>query len=181
MAGGRAQPGALGTLRWQTDPMAVVRETKLPGVGVRHDFTTESGGEVGVLVYRDGRRDIVAYDSDDPDSCSTMVTLSSADSRTMTELLGGSQVTEAVGAVLQQIEGLAIEWVPVEEGSEAVGKSITDGAYRTRTGASIVAVARHDTTIPAPEPDFVFAQGDVVVAVGTLDGLKALKQIVESG
>lgn len=161
--------------------MAVVRETKLPGVGVRHDFTTEAGGDVGVLVHRDGRREIVAYDSDDPDSCSTMVTLSSADTRTMTELLGASRVTEAVGAVLHEIEGLGIEWVPVTEGSEAVGKSITDGAYRTRTGASIVAVVRDDTTIPAPGPEFEFELDDVIVAVGTVEGLKALQTIVESG
>lgn len=161
--------------------MAVVRETKLPGVGVRHDFTTEAGGDVGVLVHRDGRREIVAYDSDDPDSCSTMVTLSSADTRTLTELLGASQVTESVGAVLHEIEGLGIEWVPVVNGSEAVGKSITDGAYRTRTGASIVAVVRDDSTIPAPGPEFEFAEDDVIVAVGTVDGLKALQKIVETG
>ena len=36
--------------------MADVRETKLPGVGVRHDFTTDDGRDVGVLVHRDGRR-----------------------------------------------------------------------------------------------------------------------------
>jgi len=49
-------------------PMATVRETNLPGIGVKHDFTTDDGREVGVLVHRDGRRDIVVYDAEDPDT-----------------------------------------------------------------------------------------------------------------
>jgi TrkA domain protein len=158
--------------------MAVVRETKLPGVGVRHDFTTEGGGDVGVLVHRDGRREIVTYDTDDPDACTSMVTLTSSDTRTLSELLGASQVTEAVGAVLHEIEGLGIEWLTVHHGSPAVDTSIGDGAYRTRTGSSIVAVVRDDTTVPAPGPEFVFHEGDVIVAVGTLDGLAALHDLL---
>ena len=148
---------------------------------MRHDFTTESGGDVGVLVHRDGRREIVAYDADDPDSCHTMVTLSSSDTRTMTELLGASQVTEAVGAVLHEIEGLGIEWLTVADDSHAVGTSIGDGEYRTKTGTSIVAVVRGGTTVPAPGPEFEFEAGDVIVAVGTLDGLKSLDAVVASG
>ena len=71
--------------------MAEVRETKLPGVGVRHEFTTEDGTEIGVLVYHDGRREILVYDSDDPDACTSFMTLSNADTRTVSELLGASQ------------------------------------------------------------------------------------------
>ena len=81
--------------------MTVVRETQLPGVGVKHDFTTEDGREVGVLVHRDGRRDVVVYDADDPDSCSVQITLSATDTRTLAELLGTTQVTTAVHPVQQ--------------------------------------------------------------------------------
>ena len=158
--------------------MSVVRETKLPGVGVRHDFTTESGNDVGVLVHRDGRREIVSYDSDDPDSCSTMVTLSSSDTRTMTELLGASRVTESVGAVLHEVEGLGLEWLRVAPDSASVGTSIGDGEYRRKTGASIVAVVREQGTVPAPGPEFVFEADDVIVAVGTLENLKTLHELL---
>lgn len=158
--------------------MSVVRETSLAGVGVRHDFTTEDGRDVGVLVRRDGRRDIVIYDEDDPDSCTEMMSLSAGDARTLTELLGGSQVTQAVDAVQQDIEGLVIEWLTIAPGSSAVGTSIGDGAYRTRTGASIVAVVRRDTPVPAPGPEYVFEASDVIVAVGTADGLDSLRAIL---
>ena len=36
--------------------MPEVRETLLPGVGVRHEFTTASGERVAVLTHRGGRR-----------------------------------------------------------------------------------------------------------------------------
>ncbi len=158
--------------------MADVRETNLPGVGVRHDFVTEEGRSVGVLVHRDGRRDILIYGVDDPDTCTTTLSLSSDDSRTMDELLGGSRVTEVIGVVQQEIEGLSIEWITVSNSSPAAGASIGDGAYRTRTGASIVAVVRHGEPVPAPGPEFVFDADDVVVAVGTGDGLAVLRRIL---
>ncbi len=101
--------------------MADVRETKLPGVGVRHEFTTENGDDIGVLVHHDGRREILVYDSDDPDKCSSLVSLTAADTRTVSELLGASRVTEAVAAVQQEIEGLAIEWIELTPQSPASG------------------------------------------------------------
>jgi TrkA domain protein len=159
------------------DHVADVTETVLPGVGVRHEFTTEDGDRVGVLVHRGGRREVLLYDERDPDSCVGLV-LSSEDARTMAELLGASQVSAAVTAVQQQIEGLAIEWLEVDDGSPAVGTTIGEGMYRTRTGASIVAVIRGDTSVPAPAPEFAFEAGDVAVAVGTTENLDKLRSLL---
>lgn len=155
--------------------MAEVFETKLPGVGVRHDFVTEDGDRVGVIVHRTGRREIVVYDSTDPDACSPMLDLSSADTRVLGELLGASQVSQTVGAVQQELDGLAIEWIHMPEGSFGAGRTIEAGQYRTRTGSSIVAIVRGDSTVPAPTPDFRIEVGDTVVAVGTTEGLAALR------
>ncbi len=43
-------------------------ETKLPGIGVRYEFTTEAGDRAGVVIRRDGTRDIVVYDRADVDA-----------------------------------------------------------------------------------------------------------------
>jgi TrkA domain protein len=158
--------------------MAEVRETKLPGVGVRHEFTTETGADVAVLVHHDGRREILVYDSDDPDKCSSILNLTAADTRTVSELLGASRVTEAVAAVQQEIEGLAIEWIELTASSPASGATIGDGMYRTRTGSSIVAVIRDGESIPAPGPEFPLLTGDVIVAVGTVEGLTAMRDLI---
>jgi len=157
---------------------ADVTETRLPGVGVRHEFTTDSGERVGVVSHRSGGREIVVYDRRDPDACTSALRLSSGDARTMTELLGASQVSEAVSDVQHRIEGLAIEWLRIPPA--LAGTTIGDGQFRTRTGVSIVAVVRDDTTVPAPEPDFAFEAGDVVVAVGTPEGLGQLRELLRA-
>lgn len=159
--------------------MPDVEETLLPGVGVRHEFTTTGGERLALLTHRSGRREIAVFDRDDPDACRTVLHLSIDDTRTLGELLGTSQVSEAVlGA--QQIEGLALDWLTVAAGSRYDGASIADGAFRSQTGASIVAIVRRGSTIPAPEPATTFEAGDVLVAVGTRDGLNRLRTLLDS-
>lgn len=158
--------------------MTVVRETKLPGVGVRHEFTTEEGNDVGVIVHHDGRREILLYDVVDPDACTSVVNLSEHDTQTLAEILGVSHVTETVAEIRQEIDGLTIEWVEIPSTSELVGTSIGDGAFRTKTGASIVAIMRDSVPVPAPGPEFVLSAGDVAVAVGTHEGLASLRTML---
>jgi TrkA domain protein len=160
--------------------MPEVSETPLPGVGVRHEFVTAAGERLAVVTHRTGRRELAVYDRPDRDASSTVLHLSADDTRTLAELLGASPVSEAVAAVQQRLEGLAIDWVTVPAGSPFVGGTIADGAFRTRTGASIVAIVRGGTTMPAPGPDHGFEAGDVIVAVGTTEGLAQLRDLLVS-
>lgn len=158
--------------------MPEVTETQLPGVGVRHDFTTAGGERIGVLSHRSGRRELVVYRRDDPDACLTALHLSAEDTRTLAELLGATQVSEVLAAVQQRLEGVAIDWVTIPARSPYAGSTIRRGEFRTRTGVSIVAVIRGDTTFPAPGPDFAFESGDVAVAVGTPRGLSQFADLL---
>lgn len=160
--------------------MPEVSETPLPGVGVRHEFSTVGGERIAVVTHRTGRRELAIYDRADPDACTTVLHLNPDDTRTLAELLGASPVSEAVAAVQQRLEGLAIEWITIPRESRFVGATIAEGAFRTRTGASIVAVIRGSTTVPAPEPDHRFQAGEVIVAVGTTEGLAQLHEVLVS-
>lgn len=160
--------------------MSEVVEIQLPGVGVRLEFTTSAGEHVAVIVHRGGERELMLYDDDDPDQCSTFLRLSPEDAFLLNEILGGSRVAEVTSAVEHAVEGIAIDWLSVTDTSKFVGKTIGDGRIRTRTGASIVAVVRKDQTFPAPGPDFVFAAGDVAVAVGTPAGIAEARDLLES-
>lgn len=160
--------------------MGELHETMLPGVGVRHEFTTASGDRLAILTHRTGRRELSAYSVDDPDSTTSVIHLSADDARTLAEALGASQVSAAVTAVQQQVDGLAIDWLRVVEGSDHAGRTIAEGQFRTLTGASVVAIVRGDTTIPAPSPDVALLPGDVVVAVGTAEGLVLLGRMLGS-
>ncbi|MEH1017248.1 potassium transporter TrkA [Micromonospora sp. CPCC 206060] len=57
-----------------------VERTPLPGIGMRHCFTTENGRRVGVVTHRaSGRRDLVHDDGRDPDgTCSLALTRAEA-------------------------------------------------------------------------------------------------------
>ena len=158
--------------------MAEVSETQLPGVGVRHEFTTGDGECIAVVSHRSGRRELVVYDRHDPDAAATVLHLSRDDTRTLAELLGATQVSEALAAVQQQIEGLAIDWITMPSGSSLATATIAEGGFRSRTGASIVAVVRGDTTIAAPGPEHQFQPGDIAVAVGTPEGLAQLRELL---
>jgi TrkA domain protein len=157
-----------------------IRETTLPGVGLRHDFTTSSGRQLGVISHRTGRRDLVVYNRRDPDAAQEVVRLTAEESDALGELLGGSRVSvsERLAALQQQIEGLAIDWLPVVAGSPYAGGTIADTQARTRTGVSIVAVLHNGTATPAPTPDFRFQVGDTLVVVGTTGGIKALSRLL---
>jgi TrkA domain protein len=157
--------------------MTEVTETQLPGVGVRHEFTTTTGERLAVLSHRTGRREIAVYDRADPDACTTVLHLSPDETRTLAELLGGSPLSEAVAAV-QQLEGVAIDWIRIRPGSAQAPATIGEGRLRTRTGVSVVALVRGDATFPAPGPDTALEEGDVVVAVGTPEGLRRLRDLL---
>jgi TrkA domain protein len=156
-----------------------IHETALPGVGLRHDFTTRAGRQLGVITHRTGRRDLLVYDREDPDACREVVELTDEEAEALGELLGADRVVEHL-ADLQRIEGLAIDWLAIRPGSPYAGRTIADTQARSRTGVSIVAVLRDDSAIPAPTPDFRLAAGDTLVVVGTTDGISGLTDLLGS-
>ncbi len=158
--------------------MREVTETQLPGVGLRHEFTTSRGQRVAVVSLRGGRREIVLYDRDDEDACSTLLDLDDDDAQTLAELLGAVHIAEALVA-LQRVQGIAIDWFTLPARSPAIGRTIGEGQYRTRTGASIVAVVREGATVPAPGPEFALEPEDTAVAVGTPEGITRLRALLE--
>ena len=107
--------------------------------------------------------------------------LSDDESRTLSELLGGSRVTRELSRLRQSVQGLAIDWVPVDPDSPYAGKTIGDTGTRTRTGVSIVAVMRGAQAVPAPGPDFGLDAGDTLVVVGEPRGIEGLVALLHEG
>ena len=161
--------------------MTVVSETPLPGVGVRFEFRTSSGRRVAVIHHRSGRKELTVDDLRDPDASRELLNLDERDSRTLAEILGGSQVARELDQLQQRISGLGIDWLPIQAGSPFDGGRIADTQARTRTGVSIVAVLRGDEAVPAPGPDQVLRAEDTLVVVGTPRGIEELAVLLRSG
>lgn len=171
----------LPTWRGRMTPMAIVKETPLPGIGVRYEFDTEEGVRLGVIHHRTGVRELVLYEQDDPDTAHDLIRLGPEDARTLAELLGVSQVAKELAELEQDVEGLAVDRLPLDTGSPFDGGTIGNTGSRTRTGVSIVAVLREGNAFPAPGPEFGLRGGDVLVVVGTLRGIEELAVLLRSG
>jgi TrkA domain protein len=161
--------------------MSEVFETQLPGVGVRYELTTRRGDRVGVLAHRGGRFDLVVFDRDDPDRAAGGAQLERDEAHILVDLLGGSRIVERLGELRQQLTGVALDWITVPRDAPAAGQAIGESQLRTRTGASVVAIVRGDVTMPAPGPDVRIEGDDVVVVVGTDEGLRAAQAHLRGG
>ena len=77
--------------------------------------------------------------------------------------------------------GLDAGQVSVRPGSPFVDRPLGDTAARTRTGASIVAIVRDEEVLPSPSPAEPLRSGDVLVVIGTAEGIRRVTQIIEYG
>lgn len=158
-----------------------VEQTTLPGIGVRHDLVTSSGRTVGVVSHRNGRRDLLLYDVEDPDASAASIPLTDDEAEALADVLGASLMLGQLAGLREQAAGLLTEQVGIGAGSPFVGRRLGDTQARSRTGASIVAVLRDREVIVSPDPAFVFEAHDVVVVVGTRHGLDGVTAIFASG
>ncbi|HEX6131873.1 MAG TPA: TrkA C-terminal domain-containing protein, partial [Actinomycetota bacterium] len=117
----------------------------------------------------------------DPDSFTEVFELTDEESRAFADLLGGSQVSRELSRLQQDVEGLAIDWLPVDPDSPYVGRTIGDTRTRARTGVSIVAVVRHEEAIAAPGPEFRLEADDTVVVVGKPRGIEGVVELLHAG
>ena len=122
----------------------------------------------------------MVYDSDDPDASTTVLHLTAEETRTLGEMLGGSKVTEVTSRGGPRRRRLVDRLGHCcHRPSPFVGRSIGEGMFRTQTGVSIVAVVRDAETFPGTGPEFVFAAGDVAVAVGVPGAIDRVRSMLD--
>jgi voltage-gated potassium channel len=85
-----------------------------------------------------------------------------------------------VSDFLERARGVKVplEEIPVRTGSDLVGVTLRDAGLRQKFGITIVAVVktREDEVHYQPDADLVIDAGDVLVAMGPPEGLKALAE-----
>ncbi|WP_378731993.1 cation:proton antiporter regulatory subunit [Nocardia brasiliensis] len=155
--------------------------TALPGIGVRKDFEVRSGRRIGVVAHRDGDIDLIVSKLEDPDACAAQIPLSIDEAAVLANLLGAPQLVSKLNDEHSDLPGITTRQLPIADESPYEGRTLGETAMRTRTKVSIVAVMRAGQLHPSPGPDFTFTAGDVLVVVGTPDGLDAAAKILTHG
>lgn len=158
-----------------------VEVTPLPGIGVRKDFATRNGRRVGVVTHRDGHVELIVSKTDDPDACLASLPLTNDEAGALANLLGAPQLVAQLTEEHRDLPGINTRQLPLKASSPFDGRTLGDTAMRSRTGVSVVAVMRAGQVHPSPTPDFTFTAGDVLVAVGTSEGLESALKILKYG
>ncbi|WP_238016190.1 cation:proton antiporter regulatory subunit [Dactylosporangium sp. AC04546] len=158
-----------------------VQRTDLPGIGTSYVVTTGRGRRIGIVSHRSGRRDLVIYDEEDPDTSIVSVALSADEANAIAEYLGTARIVEQLAQMQRQVAGLVTEQLVIAPGSPYDGRTLGDTRARTRTGASIVAVVRGNAVTASPRPDFGLLAHDLVVVVGTAAGAEGVATLLTDG
>lgn len=158
-----------------------VEVTPLPGIGVRKEFSSEaSHRRVGVIDRKDGTLDLIVSKRDNPDA-TDQIPLSPHEASVLASLLGAPQLVAQLEEEHRELDGVTTRQLSIRTGSPYDGRALGDTRMRTRTTTSIVAVVRTGQAIPSPGPEFLFTAGDLVIIVGTAEGLSAAAKILTDG
>ncbi len=134
-----------------------------------------------MVAHRDGDIDLIVSKLDDPDACAAQIPLSTDEAAVLANLLGAPQLVAKLNDEHSDLPGITTRQMAIAEESPYAGRTLGETAMRTRTKVSIVAVMRAGQLHPSPGPDFTFTTGDLLVVVGTPDGLDAAAKILTHG
>ena len=158
-----------------------VKEVLLPGIGLRYEFKSHDGDQIGIVARRSGDFEVVVYARDDPDQARPVFHLTDEEADAVAQILGAPRIAERFTELAQDIPGIDAGQVRLKAASPFVDRPLGETRARTRTGASIVAIVRHETVLASPSPAEVLQADDVLVVIGTQDGITGVEQLIEKG
>jgi K+:H+ antiporter subunit KhtT len=158
-----------------------VTEVKLPGVGLRYEFDLAQGDRLGVVARRGGDFEVVLYSENDPDQARPVFRLDAEEAEALAQVLGAPRIAERFADLTREVPGLSAGQLEVARDTPYADRPLGDTKARTRTGASIVAIVRDETVLASPGPDEVLRSGDVLVVIGTDDGIAGVQDIIARG
>ncbi len=159
-----------------------LRETRLPGVGVKYAFRTAQGGRVAVIMRNDGQREIYFYRRGDDDEPTAVIELHDDEARQLGAIVGGAYERPKIVEELEMALGeLHIEWVPVPDTSPAIGRTLAESQLRAQTGVTVIAILREPEPVSGARPEDVIQQGDTLVAVGKAGQFRDFRRRLAEG
>jgi TrkA domain protein len=156
-----------------------LRETRLPGIGVKYGFRTAHGGRVSVIQHNDGLREVYVYRRPEDDEPAAVIELHDDEARQLGAILGGvyerPKIVEDLELALGQ---LAIEWIRVPDGSPLAGKTLAECAFRSRAGITVIAILREPEPIAGAQPHHTIEVGDTLVTVGKAGDYREFRRML---
>ncbi len=150
-----------------------LRSINLPGIGTKYELETEKGDTVAVFFLKSGNIQIYTLPHNTPTP--SVAELTTGEARRLGTILTGAIMEadrESVEIAFSALSDLRISVHTYIIHHSMSGKSLEDLQIRAKTGVTIIAVSRGDKNVINPSPNFVFQEGDAVIAIGESDQLK---------
>ena len=159
-----------------------LKETRLPGVGVKWSLTTVSGSRVTVIQHNDGDREVYVHRRARDDDPAVVLELHDDEARQLGALLGGAYERPKIVEELEMALGeFQIEWIKVPNGSWVNGRTLAECAFRKRTGVTVIAILRESESIAGAQPEDVILDGDTIVVVGKAGQFATARKLIVAG
>jgi TrkA domain protein len=159
-----------------------LRETRLPGVGVKYTLRTAQGGRLAVIQHIDGQREIYYYARANDDDPAAVIELHDDEARQLGAVVSGAYERPKIVEELEMALGeLQIEWIPVPDTSPAIGLTLAECGLRARTGVTVIAILREPESVSGAQPGDYIQQGDTLVAVGKAGQFGEFRRLLREG
>jgi TrkA domain protein len=159
-----------------------LRETRLPGIGVKYGFRLDAGGRVSVIQHNDGKRELYWFRRASDEEPTAVITLDDDEARQLGAVMGGAYQRPRIVEELEMALGeLTIEWDPVPDTSPLIGKTLAEAALRAKTGVTIIAILREPESVSGAQPNDVIQKGDTLVSVGKAGQYPGFLRLLEHG
>lgn len=158
-----------------------LRETRLPGIGVKYVFRTARGNRLAVILHNDGQREIYYHERDD-DEPRAVIELHDDEARQLGAIIGGAYERPKIVDDLEVALGeLTIEWVPVPGTSPWIGRTLAESGFRAKTGVTVIAILRDPEPISGAQPHHRIERGDTLVTVGKAGQYAGFRKLLADG
>ena len=151
----------------------VLRSLNFPGVGIKYEFETDKGDTVAIFFTRTGA--IQMYTLQKGCKTPSAAEMSPVEARRLGNILTGAIIDadqENVEIAFSALVDLRITIHTFFVTAAIEGKTIEELRIRAKTGATVIAVCRHDRNIINPSPVCVFEEGDAALVIGESDQIK---------
>src|SRR6478735_7296207 len=114
-----------------------LKETRLPGVGVKWTMTPAAGSRITVIQHNDGDREVYVHRRRSDEEPAVVLELHDDEARQLGALLGGAYERPKIVEELEMALGeFQIEWIKVPNDSWVNGRTLADCGFRKRTGVA---------------------------------------------
>ena len=156
-----------------------LRQTRLPGVGVKYAFAPAHGGRLALILHNDGVREIYYFRHTADDEPRAVIPLDDDEARQLGAVIGGAYERPKFVEDLEMALGeLTIEWMPVPDTSPWIGRSLAEAGFRAKAGITIIAILREPEPVVGAKPEDVIQQGDTLVTVGKAGSYAAFRRLL---